>query len=309
MSMAPPLSTSTDVQAALAASDGDRPFAAALSLEPLIAFWTGEREAGDDCSLRRGLAQTIEQEIAKAPELRGVIADPSVLDRHGDLLDVLMAAAFPPALCEQEYGAALVPYELRSFYATDAAERLLIDGHGRIQGRVNLEPALLGAIRRAKAYQLVLERVYGIRVELDYPIVLTVPDPQTGLDRHFKVQLDWRFMEVEVVGEAPPLPPGSVERLAAGIMQPEALGELLPRDRFRLRGFTLFRAIDITDQEVLSAIKRDLIDRESIVSSARFQVLQDRLRTLFRRPDLRFGLAALQGERVLVLHYGAHMEH
>jgi len=33
-----------------------------------------------------------------------------------------------------------------------------------------------------------------------------------------------------------------------------------------LRGFTVLRAVEVTDQEVLSALKRDLIDRESIVS-------------------------------------------
>ena len=41
----------------------------------------------------------------------------------------------------------------------------------------------------------------------------------------------------------------------------------------------------MTDQEVLSSLKRDLIDKESIVSHARFETLQAKLRTLFRRPE------------------------
>ena len=75
------------------------------------------------------------------------------------------------------------------------------------------------------------------------------------------------------------------------------------------RGFTIFRAIEVTDQEVLSSLERDLIDKESIVSHTRFKSLQDKLRTLFRRPELRFGLAALDGDQVLVLNYGAESEH
>ena len=44
------------------------------------------------------------------------------------------------------------------------------------------------------------------------------------------------------------------------------------------------------------------IDKDSIVSSSHFQGLQAKLRTFFRRPDLRLGLAAVEGDRVLVLN-------
>ena len=58
-------------------------------------------------------------------------------------------------------------------------------------------------------------------------------------------------------------------------------------ERFMIEGFTIMRAVDVTDQEVLSSIKRDLIDRESIVSHTKFGTLQAKLRTLFptERPD------------------------
>jgi hypothetical protein len=89
----------------------------------------------------------------------------------------------------------------------------------------------------------------------------------------------------------------------------EALQAMLPPTRFRFRGFTVFRATEVTDQEVLSALKRDLIDKASIVSSTRFDGLQERLRTFFRRPDLRFGLSAVAGDRLLVLHAGSRLQH
>ena len=76
-----------------------------------------------------------------------------------------------------------------------------------------------------------------------------------------------------------------------------------------IEGFTIVRAMDVTDQEVLSSIKRDLIDRESVVTGAKFEALQAKLRTLFRRPELRFGLAALDGDKVLILNYGAEHKH
>src|SRR5262249_22965119 len=80
-------------------------------------------------------------------------------------------------------------------------------------------------------------------------------------------------------------------------------------DRFVVEGFTILRAVDVTDQEVLSSIKRDLIDRESIVSHAKFGALQTKVRALFRLPELQFSLAAIDGGRVLILNYGAELQH
>ena len=94
-------------------------------------------------------------------------------------------------------------------------------------------------------------------------------------------------------------------RLEARAGDLEALAAVFPPGSVRFRGFTVFKALDVTDQEVLSTLKRDLIDKESIVSSARFETLQTKLRTLFRRPDLRLGLAAIEGDRVLELNSAA----
>src|SRR5258707_7615442 len=64
----------------------------------------------------------------------------------------------------------------------------------------------------------------------------------------------------------------------------------------------IVKAVDVSDEELLSSLRRDLIDKDSIVSSSHFQALQAKLRTFFRRPELRLGLAAVEGDRVLVLN-------
>jgi GAF domain-containing protein len=68
-------------------------------------------------------------------------------------------------------------------------------------------------------------------------------------------------------------------RLHGELFETDLFREVLPADRFVFRGFTIFRAIEVTDQEVLSSLERDLIDKESIVSHTRFKALQDKLRT------------------------------
>jgi hypothetical protein len=297
----------SDLQATQLGPPGSFPFRTEFSLAPLIDFWV---RAGDDASPAcAAVARVVGEQIAGAPDLAAPITDPAVLERHEDAVDLLMSAEFPPAAWEQAHGAAMIPFQLRSFYATPLMRRDLLDGDGRLRGRLNVDDALVTLLRRGYAYALVLRRLYGVDVELDYPPILTVSDRDTALDRHFRLLFDWQFVDVEVRGDLPPLPDEVRERLQAMLMEVGSLERYLPPDRFVLRGVTFVKAIDVTDQEVLSALKRDLIDRESIVSPSRFAELQARLRTLLRRPELRLGLAALDRERVLILNYGAKIEH
>ena len=295
---------STDLQAALADDIGGVPFRTELSLKPVIDFWT--KMAGED-SPRGAVARVIAEHVSRAPALQGPLTDCAVIERHEELLDLLMVAAFPPASREHGYGAAMVPFQLHGFYATPPMARLLMTEDWRLTGRINLDASLVGAMRRAYAYALVLQRMYGIDRELNHPLILTVPDPETGLDRHFRLLFDWTFVEVEATGSLPELTADMRRRLQTNLLDAPGLGDLLPSDRFVLRGFTILKAVEVTDEEVLSALKRDLIDRESIVSKERFGGLEVRLRTLFRRPNLKLGIGAIDGERVLILNdFSAH---
>jgi hypothetical protein len=154
-----------------------------------------------------------------------------------------------------------------------------------------------------------LQQVYGIELGFEYPIILTVTDPETALDRHFRLSFDARFLQVKPNGTLPQLSEVAHRRLMAHLADPQVLMELLPPERFTFHGFTVLNAMEVTDQEVLSLLKRDLIEKESIISNTRFQGLQDKLRTLFRKPDLVFGLASIQAEQVFILNAGSPIEY
>ena len=287
------------------------PFTCELSLAPLITFWTqlsAYHEFG-----RGPIPGLVREKAREAPELAGVIEDLSVIDKHRAFVDLMMTAMFPPAFWEQEYGAALFPFQLRAFYATPPFRRALMSADGSLRGRASFLHAhsvaqTLAAARLLLAYELIVERVYGLDLGADVPVIFTAVDSATGLDQHFRLQFDWRFVNVEVRGPKPPLTDAARQRLKTGRVDADYLRELLPPERFLLRGFMIVKAVDVTDQEVLSSLKRDLIDKDSIVSHAQFEGLQAKLRTFFRRPDLRLGLAAVEGDRVLVLNDASRHE-
>jgi GAF domain-containing protein len=164
-------------------------------------------------------------------------------------------------------------------------------------------------LRLVKAYNYLLRRFYDIRLDVEHPIIFTVADPTTGLDRHFNLGLDVTFVRVEPVGSLPVLTEAQRQRLLGNPSDVAQLLELIPPDRFVFRGFAVLRAADVTEQEIMSALKRDLIERQSIVANEPFLRLQQRLQALFKRPELELGLAAIDGEQVFLLNSSHQIQH
>ena len=283
------------------------PFRTEFSLAPLIRFWEHEIAAG--ASVFAGAARSVLEQVRQAPELTGALVDPAAVEAHKDVIDALMTAVFAPTFQGEEHAAALLPFRLQTFYSTAGFKRLLAGPDGALQFRMDADIALVLQVRILNAYSLILERVYGFDLGIEFPWVAVIKDPDTGLDRHFKLITSRRFLDVEVMGETPILTDADLRRVRSHAADPAVLMELLPADRFVIRGFAVVRAIEVTEPEVLSSIERDLIDKESIVSTERFQELQDKMRALFRRPELELGLAAIEGDRVLTLQFGNRFEH
>jgi len=280
------------------------PFESQLSLALLIRFW--EDQAKEN-SPRGELARDLVVRLRAVPELTRPIDDITLLDQHGGLVDALMSAVFPLVFWDQAYMGALIPFTLRSVYGTRALDSIM-GPDGVLYGRLNLDMKALKDFRLLNAYALALERLYGIQFPVDYPLILTTQEAETGLDRHFKVQFEGRFVDVEPLRTLPPLSDEMRKRLVAQAVDLDGLAALIPPGSVRFSGFTVVKAADVTDQEVLSSIKRDLIDKESIVSNARFEKLQAKLRTLFRRANLHLTLVAFEGDRILVLNSGHQLQ-
>ena len=221
-----------------------------------------------------------------------------------------MSRVFPPASWEQDYAAATVPFRCARSTRPRASAVSCSTRTGCSRGALNLDAEAAAHGRLLYAYDAILRAHYGMTLDVDYPLILAARDPDSGLERHFRIQFDTRFLEVRALRPVPPLDEATRGAgPAAARPSTSVLAERLPPDAFEFSGFVVVRATDVTDQEVLSAIERDLIDKESIVSTERFQELEDKLRTLLRRPALRLGLAAFHDGRVFVLNYNSDMEH
>src|SRR6202008_4312286 len=160
---------SVSVGAGPAAQSTGLPFRTELSLAPLIRFWT---QLSAYSELGRGpLPGIVREKIKQAPELSAVIDDVSLIAKHRQLVDLMMSAVFPPAFWEQEYGAALFPFQLRAFYATNLFRRTLMNDDGTLRGRVNAEEQRLRDAKLLLAYELILERMDGVDVRVGSTVI------------------------------------------------------------------------------------------------------------------------------------------
>ena len=225
-----------------------------------------------------------------------------MLDRHKDLVGALMSIAFPTARWGKDYAAALIPFQFISFYETPLFRRFLMSDEGSVKGQKNIDEEQMAWGRVINAYIGILEEFYGIDVDFDYPLIVTTTDPETGLDRHFRMDMDCQFVDIKRVGKARALSKADRKRLLANLTDPDVLMDLLPPEDFEFHGFVVVNFVDVTDQEVISSLKRDLIEKESIFSQKGFERLEEKMKTFLKQPDLHFGLSAIEGERVFILN-------
>ena len=285
----------------------DFPFKSVLSFSGLIDFWRQLLKKG---GVEGAIMKAVEKELNNAPEMFQPITDLKVLEENRNLIDMLMSLVFPPAFSDRDYAAAFVPFQSGTVYVSPRFKQLWSsDNCMDFEHFTNLNAEQWAMGRLYKACSLILETFYDMRFSHDFPLIVTIQDPETHLDRFLNISFDPRFVEILKTGKLKPLSPADREWILSAGDDPVRWMEILPPERFSFQGFGVCRAVDVTDQEVLSSLKRDLIEKESIFSSEGFSRLHEKLRIYLGQPDLIMDLAAFQGEEVLILNPDHKIDH
>ena len=275
------------------------PFKTRLSLGPLLYFW--ERLLAEGKCGMSSLGPFIRQKLENTPELREPIEDFTILEKHQELIDLLMSVVFPPAFWESDCAAAFVPFQFASFYATPAFKTLFrMEGQG-FTPQLNIDSQQWEWGRSLKAYIYILKKFYDIDLSWDYPLIAKARCPKTGLDRFLNIVLDPKFLEIKVLGEPRSLTEEGRKRLLANITDLKVWLQLIPPENFEFQGFGVFKAADVTAREMLSALQADLFEKEAIFQRDGFAGLQEKLQIYLQEKDLSLGLAAIRGEQILIL--------
>ncbi len=277
----------------------DYPFRCFLSLKPLVDFWSKTPASSNGTSPH--LDGGLKDYLVAFPELSCPVEDPAELSSHSEAIRTLMTAVFPSAFWDTDLVAAITPFTGRPILLSPLFQALIMNEDGSMRCRQSPTGATTKLSKVRRAYFHILSKCYGIHEGWIDPTVQVVMDPQTGLERHFRVNWDYRFVEVTNLAAPAHLSEEQRERVLDHLAEPEVLREILPPEQFEFRGFTVLRATDVTETEVLNTLERDLIGKDLVFSSAGFDQLNDRLRILFGIADLSAGLAAVREDQTYLL--------
>ena len=273
------------------------PFPVTLSLDPLVRYWE-QRSA----AFLSPQITSIQSYLEKHDELRGPLGDPEVLAFHREFLDMLMLPLFPSVFAEGDAAAAMVPFEYRSVYSTPAFKRLFTEEAGMLGGRVNLDLRTFTYGKLLSAYLHIFRSIYKIEIPFDYPVIFTTQDPTTGLDKHFRIRTDLRFVQIRALEDIPQIDDQTQRRLLANFTDLTEWMELIPPSNFEFYGFSVVRAYDVTDEQVIGLLERDLIAEESQVGRTSLPDVEDHVRTLLAMPHVELGLSTIDGDEFYLLN-------
>ena len=292
----------TPMNAKMHQKDTTFPFQQRLSLLPVHRFLKGI--AQEERTPRQTLAGIVLKELEKAPELLEPIDDPGVLREHRNILDLVLNIIFPAATWESDCCAVFAPFHDDIVCASPSFHEFFKTKGDSLDFRNlgNLQPEQWHWGSLISAYGLVTKRHFDLELGFDYPLVVSAPDPKTGLDRFMSLQFDSRFLDIVPTSEVAPLTSQQKSDLRAHMMDLEVWKAVISPEQFEFHGLSICRTVDVTAQEIISSIKRDLIEQESIFSQAGFEQLQDKIRSFLGKPGIELGLAALQGDEVMLLN-------
>jgi len=274
-------------------------FLSVASLEPLLAFW--KENLVPECSHMASMYKDLTQKIKNKPELRGDIKDLNILRENKDIVAPLMSTVFPWAGFHTEIAAAVTPYNNEPFYVTPLFQKLFMDENKSLKGRFKDDNLSSGDGRLIRVYLTILNNVYNITQAIDKPIIRIITDESTGLERHYSIQADFQFIDVKALKKPGKLSQADRAHIIDNITSIKVLKKYIDINNFQFTGFTVARATDVTESELISILEKDLVDQISIFSSDGMKRIEKRLQALFRRPEMMIGIGALEGDRVMIV--------
>lgn len=271
-----------------------------VSLDPLLDFW--ENSLVPEYPPMGALFGELKEKISRIPEIQGPLSDIIALAPHRDIITPLMSAVFAPASFHREIMGALTPCTFEPFFVTPRFQHLFLDSNNLFKEGLKNNLAAEKSKKLLKIYFLVLERIYGISCQrLESLDIKIVPDEKTGLDRYFGITADFQFVRITPLTPPRPLSERDRDEITNNLMDITILAQYVDLSQFEFTGFTLVRALDVTESEIFSALERELIDQHAIFSSDGIKHLESRLQVLFQRSDIAVGIAALREDQIFII--------
>lgn len=269
----------------------DIPFKTSLSFELLINEI--ELIAEDTSHPMQTMAAALLPEIQKIPELRQAVCPNSLLEKQKKVIANMMAFVFNPLNDRNEMSGAMPPFNPNRFFSTSLFEKN-IGGENKkleIAKESNQDMNLISMLYHA--YLLILDKVYDYKIDVDLPFTFRLSDEKDGSVKYFRKKFSTKYIQVKQLKKAPKLSKEDIAMLFDNSEDLNVWNKTIPLENFEFSGFFPFTYYNITHDFVISQLKSDLLDKNTMGTSKGFEKIKKRMRALFENPHLEFGMAVV----------------
>lgn len=254
-----------------------------VSFEKLLRHYEVLANGGDEILAQRA------KEIIKAqkpyPELREGFQDISLLEKHKDIIGLILQDSFPPLLSDNEIKAASLPYYDVFFNTSNRFQKIINEaGPGFEPVLRNQEEGIdyiMGCI-------VILNFYYGFKLDFSRPFFYDIPNAN-GVMHHYRILYNADFLELLPTEKSKEITQDDVDELLGSPDNIELWMEKIPPESFISKGFVISNMFDVTAEHSISEIKSELIASDKRGSDNFMNDLQETFRSFFRLKDLKVG--------------------
>lgn len=249
------------------------------------------------------------KEVLKAQEpypfLRDGFDDVSLLEKHKDVIRIILQDSFAEVLSNNEIKAASLPYYDIVFNSSKRFQKILKDAGKDFKPFIRNQEEGIDYIMGCS---VILSYYYGFNLDFKRPYFYDIPD-SNGVMHHYRILYNADFMEILSTENTPELTQDDLDELLESPENLKLWKKKLPPNSFISKGFVISNMFDVTAEQSISEIKSELIASDKRGSDKFMVDLQETFRSFFRVKDLRVGFStynqnANQFERV----YGKGIE-
>jgi hypothetical protein len=262
-----------------------------VSFQPLLVVLNRALHHGSSDGVKK-LYSGILEYAHQHPELQNPIEDLATLETHREWMEMLLSIIFPPTASEHEMLFSVgLPFSYTTIYTSRLFNLLFIEpGTKNIKipdvetGRDIEHDRLIGA------YNLILKKYCNYHTPEFVSSVHPYHDPHSGLIKYMELQLDTRYIDVKYTGSHLPIPEDFINKKDHGLLSLEQLQHNIPIDQFAFEGIVIGRVIDVTETEVISQMKSELLNLNAFSEGVVYHKLQDLVQSLIGLKDIRIGI-------------------
>ena len=226
----------------------------------------------------------IKIEIEKNPFLIDGFSDFSLVEKHREIIDIMLEPLFPELLQNNEIKAAVIPYNFKIIKLSSLLQDVVKNAGANFELKIrNNDPDYM----YRQACSFILESHYGYDIELLRPMHFDIPNTKTGTINHYRVMYNNHFSEFEATDKAPKITDEDYKKLLQNFDNIALWKEKFPPNSYIFKGFGIVNLFDVSFNQTISDITTELLTSGDDLGNR----IQLKMREFFKIKDLRMGFS------------------